>query len=127
IIVANLIPYKAHTDLFHALAQISPKLPADWTLLCVGRDTGYGAKLEKFSQELKLSDHIQFLGERRDVRELLAHAHIGILCSHEEGFANAILEGMTTGLPMIVTDVGGNAEAVVHEKTGLVVPPHDPS
>src|SRR3546814_21107429 len=51
---------------------------------------------------------------------------IGILCSRQEGFANSILEGMAAGLPMIVTDAGGNAEAVVDGETGRVVPPHEP-
>lgn len=127
IIVANLMPYKAHADLFQALAQIAPQLPPDWTLLCVGRDTGLGAKLASLAHDLKLTEHIQFLGERRDVLRLLGSVDIGVLCSHEEGFSNAILEGMAVGLPMIVTNVGGNAEAVIHEKTGLVVPPRDPS
>ena len=127
ILVANLIPYKGHSDLFQALAQIAPQLPPDWTLLCVGRDTGIGGELASLARELKLAPHIQFLGERRDVLQLLASADIGLLCSHEEGFSNAVLEGMAAGLPMVVTDVGGNPEAVVHEKTGLVVPPRDPS
>ena len=127
IIVASLMAYKGHTDLFHALAQISPQLPPDWTLLCAGRDAGMGATLAGLARELKLTEHIQFLGERLDVAQLLANADIGLLVSHEEGFSNAILEGMAAGLPMIVTNVGGNAEAVMHEQTGLVVPPRDPA
>ena len=45
---------------------------------------------------------------------------------HEEGFSNSILESMAFGLPMVVTNVGGNAEAVIHESSGLVVPPKSP-
>jgi glycosyltransferase involved in cell wall biosynthesis len=127
IIVANLMAYKGHADLFRALAQIAPQLPPDWTLLCVGRDTGMGPTLAALASELSLAEHIQFLGERRDVARLLADADIGLLVSHEEGFSNAILEGMAAGLPMIVTQVGGNAEAVIDRQTGLVVPPHDPT
>jgi glycosyltransferase involved in cell wall biosynthesis len=127
IIVANLMAYKGHTDLFRALAQIAPQLPPDWTLLCVGRDAGMGPTLAALASELNLAEHIQFLGERRDVARLLADADIGLLVSHEEGFSNAILEGMAAGLPMIVTQVGGNAEAVIDRQTGLVVPPHDPT
>jgi len=37
-----------------------------------------------------------------------------------------VLEGMAASLPMIVTDVGGNSEAVLDGETGIVVPPHDP-
>jgi glycosyltransferase involved in cell wall biosynthesis len=127
IIVANLIPYKGHADLFHAVASIAGKLPESWELLCVGRDDGLGAKLTELSRHLQLDGHIRLLGSRADVPALLASADIGILCSHEEGFSNAILEGMVAGVPMVVTNVGGNAEAVIDQKTGLVVPPHDPA
>ena len=41
--------------------------------------------------------------------------------SHQEGFSNAILEAMSMSLPLIVTDVGGNAEAVENNITGYVV------
>jgi glycosyltransferase involved in cell wall biosynthesis len=126
IINANLIPYKGHADLFSALSMIADRLPPDWQLLCIGCDYGVGAKLREQIRELKLGDHIRFLGQRRDVASLLSSADIGLLCSQEEGFANAVLEGMAAGLPMIVTDVGGNAEAVVHGETGLIVPPRDP-
>jgi len=127
IIVANLIPYKGHTDLLHALAAVAGKLPASWELLCVGRDDGLGPTLRKLARELQIDTHITLLGSRTDIPDLLASADIGILCSHEEGFSNAILEGMAAGLPMVVTDVGGNAEAVVDQETGLVVPAHDPA
>ena len=56
----------------------------------------------------------------------MAAADFGLLTSHEEGFSNVILEGMAASLPMIVTRVGGNPEAVLHERTGLVVPAMDP-
>src|SRR4029077_19085378 len=42
-----------------------------------------------------------------------------------EGFSNAVIEQMATGLPMIVSNVGGNAEAVHDGVNGLVIPPHD--
>ena len=124
--VANLIRYKGHSDLFEALDWIKGSLPARWTLLCVGRDDGIGERLRKQAVARGIESNVQFLGERPDIASLLASADIGILCSHEEGFANSILEGMAAGLPMIVTDVGGNAEAVIDGTTGLVVPPHNP-
>ena len=73
-----------------------------------------------------LGANIKFLGERSDVPALLAAADFGILSSHQEGFSNVILESMAAGLPMIVTNVGGNPEAVLDRQTGIVVPPHDP-
>ena len=43
-----------------------------------------------------------------------------------DAFSNAILEGMASGLPMVVTDVGGNAEAVEDGQTGIVVKAKNP-
>jgi glycosyltransferase involved in cell wall biosynthesis len=60
------------------------------------------------------------------VPDLVRAADFALNVSHEEGFSNAVIEGMAAGLPMIVTDVGGNPEAVVDGETGLVVPPRDP-
>ncbi len=126
IIVANLIPYKGHIDLLNALGAIHLQLPKSWNLLCVGRDAGILSQLKAHAQMLGIGDHVEFLGSRSDTAQLLAAADIGILCSHEEGFSNAILEGMAAGLPMVVTNVGGNAEAIKDMHTGLVVLPKNP-
>ena len=127
VIVANLIPYKGHRDLFQALAIASSRLPASWRLLVVGEDYGAGDGLKALARELKIDNKTSFFGLRSDVSEILAAGDIGLLCSHQEGFSNAIIEGMAAGLPMIVTDVGGNPEAVLDELTGIVVPPRDPA
>jgi glycosyltransferase involved in cell wall biosynthesis len=124
-IVANLIPYKGHRDLIDALALAAPRLPVDWCLLVVGRDNGIGPALQQQARRFGLQSKIVFLGGRDDIAAILSVSDIGILCSHEEGFSNAILEGMAAGLPMVVTQVGGNAEAVIDGETGLVVPPRD--
>jgi glycosyltransferase involved in cell wall biosynthesis len=125
IMIANIIPYKGHRDLLYALDQIKSKLPEEWYLICAGRDDGIGSALREIAESLKLSKHILWLESRRDVPDLLALSDIGVLCSHEEGFSNAVLESMAAGLPMVVTDVGGNKEAVVDGKTGYVVKARD--
>ena len=125
-IVANLIPYKGHSDLLKALSSIQDEMPDNWVLLAIGRDDGIGESLKREVAALGLGDNIRFPGPRDDVPDILRLADLGILCSHEEGFSNAILEGMAAGLPMVVTDVGGNGEAVMDRETGLVVPARSP-
>ena len=125
--VANLIPYKGHRDLIDALAEIRDLLPQPWRCLCIGRDDGIGPALQAYAECRGVGDRISWLGSRADVAELLVAADIGVLCSHEEGFSNAVLEGMAAALPMVVTDVGGNAEAISDGVHGLVVPAHQPS
>jgi glycosyltransferase involved in cell wall biosynthesis len=125
--IANLIPYKGHRDLLSALERIRDRLPGDWLLLLVGRDDGIGAALQSQAARAGIASHIRWVGSVGDVADYLAAADIGVLASHEEGFSNAILEGMSAGLPMVVTDVGGNAEAVVDGDCGRVVPAHAPA
>lgn len=122
IMVANIIPYKGHIDLIEALAKVKTDLPLGWQLLCVGEDrNNYTSQLIEKTRKLGLSYNIIWLGKRTDVPELLTLSDIGILTSHQEGFSNAILEGMAAKIPMLVTDVGGNKEAVLHKETGIVV------
>jgi glycosyltransferase involved in cell wall biosynthesis len=64
-------------------------------------------------------------GERADVPEVMRGFDCFVLPSLAEGISNTILEAMATGLPVVATDVGGNAELVAHERTGLVVPSDD--
>ena len=121
--VANLIPYKGHADLLEALAHAP--LPVPWRLVCVGRDDGTLVGLRDLAGRLGLADKVIWAGLRSDVPALLAAADVGVLASHEEGFSNAVLEYMAAGLPSVVTDVGGNTEAVEDGVTGLVVPVRD--
>lgn len=124
--LANLISYKGHADLLAALGSIKDRLPISWKLLAIGRDGGALNALRAQADALGIADNICWPGMRRDVSDMLAASDIGALASHEEGFSNAIIESMASGLPMAVTDVGGNAEAVLHGQTGLVTPPRDP-
>ncbi len=123
--IANLIPYKGHRDLIQAWALVAKRYPGAYLLL-VGRDGGIGADLQQVGRELGVGDRVILAGARDDIAEILQAIDIQVLSSHQEGFSNAILEGMVAGKPLVVTDVGGNAEAVENGVTGWVVPPHDP-
>ena len=127
VIVANLIPYKGHADLMEAFGLIRDHLPEGWECWCIGRDDGIMSGLQEQARTLGIYGHIRFLGSRHDVPDLLSAADVGVLCSHQEGFSNAVLEGMAAALPMVVTNVGGNAEAVVDQVTGQVVAARSPT
>lgn len=64
-------------------------------------------------------------GGRSDVPALMRSLHCFVLPSLSEGVSNTILEAMATGLPVLATDVGGNAELVSRDRTGLLVPAAD--
>lgn len=125
--VANLIAYKGHADLINALSQLRDSLPLDWVLYLVGRDDGIGDSLRDLATSGGIALHLRFVGSVVDVNPYLAAADISVLPSREEGFSNAILESMAAGLPMVVTAVGGNAEAIIDGRHGRVVPARDPA
>jgi glycosyltransferase involved in cell wall biosynthesis len=125
--VANMSPRKAHSDAVEALALAASRMQRPWTLLCAGRDDGCQERLQAQIEQKGLQHRIRLLGERADVPDLLRASDMGVLTSHEEGFSNAILESMAAGLPMVVTNVGGNTEAIADGSSGLVVPPADPA
>src|SRR2546422_849090 len=65
-------------------------------------------------------------GMVRSTRELLSETAVSVLPSVEgEGLPNSILEAMAASVPVVATNVGGNAEAVEDGVTGLLVPPRD--
>ena len=127
IVTANLIPYKGHKDLFDALGMIKGQLGDNWFLIVVGQNRGYLTSLQIQATHLGIENHILWLPDCHEPFPYLSIADVGILPSHEEGFSNAILEMMALGLPVIATDVGGNPEAVIHNETGVIIPPKDPS
>jgi len=90
---------------------------------------GDGPGLRDVTAEIRrlgLSSRVRLVGARRDVGDLLAQADVFVLSSRSEGFPISILEAMAAGLPVVASDVGGVAEAVVDGATGLLVPAGDP-
>jgi glycosyltransferase involved in cell wall biosynthesis len=75
---------------------------------------------------LGLTERVRFLGYRRDVPELLEAADVVVLPSLYEGLPLVAIEALAAGRPMVATEVDGTPEVVIHERTGLLVPPANP-
>lgn len=82
-------------------------------LTSLGRDTG-------------VAPAVQFTGRRTDVPRLLAALDVFVLPSLAEGLPLSLLEAMAAGKPVVATPVGGAAELVQNEITGILIPPSDP-
>lgn len=122
--VASLTPAKAQHVLVEAFAETARCLPA--ARLMFAGDGPLRAELEAQVNRLGLGQSVRFLGVRKDVRDLLAAADVYVLSSEREGLSMSVLEAMRAGRACVVTDVGGNAEAVAEGVNGLVVPPSNP-
>jgi glycosyltransferase involved in cell wall biosynthesis len=121
IMVARFNEQKDQATLLNAIAQI-PDFSGHVDFV------GSGPSLEScksLADDLGISQKVSFLGDRRDVPDLLARSQIFVLATHYEGLPISILEAMRSGLPVIASDVNGIPEEVEHDVTGLVVPPRD--
>ncbi len=125
VLVANMRhEVKRQEDFLAALAQVRRAVPRLKAFL-----VGEGARkpyLEQLARDLGLGGAVSVVGWRPDVPAVLARGTFGVLCSKQEGLSNAVMEGMAAGLPMVVTDAGGNAELVRDGERGYVVPPESP-
>jgi len=74
--------------------------------------------------ELGLNDRVHFLGSISpdDLKWPLSAADVFVLSTRNEGWANVILESMACGVPVVASDVGGNAEVVSSPELGAIVP-----
>ena len=124
--VARFHPQKAHDVLIEAVYKLSRESNCNFKLLLIGKGE-LRSKIEKQVREFNLADRIFFLGWRDDLPEILVECDAFVLSSDYEGLPLTILEAMAAQLPIISTDVGGNAQVVINGENGFLVPPRDPS
>ncbi len=124
--LARLVEDKDHATSLRAFAALLQTVPRA-TLRLVG-DGPRRAELEALADTLlpgEARPRLQFDGERLDVEAVLRDADVLVLSSIREAMPNVILEAMSTGLPVIATEVGGVGEMVIQDHTGLLVPAGD--
>lgn len=121
--IARYDPMKGHSN-FLSAAKLFAELNADVHFVLVGR--GVDSENPVFHQAANLpslAGRMHFLGERQDIPALTAGFDVAVTPSFSEGFANAIGEAMSCGIPCVVTDVGDSARVLAD--CGRVVPPAD--
>ncbi len=123
-IVANLRnPVKDHPMFLRAAERVRAAVP-DAAFVIAGEGE-LMPSLRELASKLGIEKDVHFIGRCDDVAGLLFASDVGVLSSKAEGFANAILEYMAAGLPVVTTDAGGVREAIIEGETGFVVPGGD--
>jgi glycosyltransferase involved in cell wall biosynthesis len=124
--VGQMVHDKAHDVLLDAFARAGDSVK-DWRLVIVGEGR-LQTVLRKQAEHLGLSARVDWLGVVRDIEGVYRTAVVFALPSRVEGTPNALLEAMSFGLPVVVSDgAPGLLEIVEHEVTGLVVPVDNPA
>lgn len=120
--VARLNQQKAQDVLLKAFAKVyAAGAPCDWQLVIVGEGEER-ENLVRLSEQLGIKDAVEFAGRVKDPYDYYSEAGLFALPSRHEGTPNALLEAMSIGLPVIVSDgSSGPLDYVVNDETGLVV------
>ena len=121
--VTRLEHQKGIDLLLRATALLVPTFPG-LSVLIAG-DGPLRGKLVKLSRRLGLAQCVRFLGWRRDPARVMGALDVFCLSSRWEGLPVCVLEAMAVGVPVVATDAGGTAEAVLDGETGLIVPCDD--
>ena len=119
IAVSRLVRHKGYPELLAAMREV----PGELWVVGERLASDHGQDLEPGFAAAGLGPRLRRLGYRTDVAALLAAADIFALPSHFEGLPMSVIEAMLCGLPVVATDIRGPREQVVHEQTGLLVPP----
>lgn len=122
--VGRLDGQKNFKMLINAFARLQEKF-SDFTLEIYGGGP-QEQDLQAHIKALGLENRAHLMGVKKGVMHYIADAALYVMSSDFEGFPNALVEAMATGLPVISTDFStGVAKDIVKEENGLVIPVGD--
>jgi lipopolysaccharide heptosyltransferase II len=130
-IIARITPIKGHLYFIKAMAKVARVIPR-LKIWIVGDASvshqSYKEQVQILVKRLGLWHATQFLGTQRDIPAILAHLDLLVLATTtQEAFGRVIVEAQASGVPVVVTKVGGVVDIIEDQKTGLFVPPADPT
>ncbi|MDM3844556.1 MAG: glycosyltransferase family 4 protein [Aphanizomenon gracile PMC638.10] len=128
--IGRLTRKKGSGYLIEATAKLVDKFPNLHILIIGGQLSSdpepFQTELMAKISNLGIENHVTLTGDRQDIPEVLGLLDVFTLPTFtHEGLPRSILEAMAMGLPVVTTDIRGCREAVLQEKTGLIVPSQD--
>lgn len=127
--VGRITALKGHRYFIQSIAQVIRSHPYINVRIIGDSPKGkesYRNELEVLVKRLGLEKHIEFLGNRDDIPDLLAQSDLLVLSTiTQEAFGRVILEAQAMGTPVIATKVGGVVDIIDHDQNGLLVMPKD--
>ncbi len=128
-ILGRITTLKGHDYFLKAMAKVVRQFPYIKIQIIGDAPASkqeYKKELEVLAYRLGLKSHVEFLGNRSDIPQLLAQTDCLVMASVEpESFGRVILEAQAAGVPVVATQVGGVVDIIDHRKTGLLVLPKD--
>ena len=121
--LGSLIPRKGHDLVIRAMSEVEGA-----TLLVAGAGPEQ-ERLQRLIGQLGLGDRVRLIGNRPhgELPDLLAAADVMALASESEGLANAWIEALACGTPVVTPDVDGAAEAIDRPAAGILLKERSPA
>ncbi len=128
-VVGRLAPIKGQLFFLKAMAKVARSMPfvKAWIVggVSPGKDN-YLEELQVWARRLGLSHCVQFLGNRRDIPQVLSKLDLLVMPSvTQEAFGRVIVEAQACGVPVIASKVGGVVEIIDDDSSGLLVSAKD--
>ena len=120
--VGELNENKNHQTVLKAMTKCS----ADIHYVICGFGDKKDALLAK-AQELGIGERVHLMGVRRDISQWMTDADVYMFPSFREGLSVSLMEAMTSGLPVVCSDIRGNRDLIEKETGGILCPPGDPA
>lgn len=113
-------------DLVECARLVSKEYP-DTKFVILGKGPLLGP-LKEYVRKMKIEKNVVFLGyvTREQLIETYQNASVHVVPSVYEGLPTVLLEAMASGLPVVATTVGGNADVISNGVNGFLVPPRSP-
>jgi glycosyltransferase involved in cell wall biosynthesis len=117
---------RGNDDVLDAMVSVSARSPRAHLLL-VGANRVKAEILRRKAETRGIAGVTSVFFYREDIPEILAASDCCVDASYAGlGLTGTLREALAVETPVIGTDLEGNPELVIHEKTGLLVPPRDP-
>lgn len=124
--VGGLVERKGFHRVIECLPELLKAHPKLMLLIvgAAGPEGDYSPQLRQMIDSLGLQSQVRFLGglPPHELKVPLSAADVFVLATRYEGWANVFLEAMACGLPVVSTQVGGNAQVVCRPELGILVP-----
>lgn len=121
--IASLGKRKGH-DFFLSVLEVVKQSYPNVKLLLVGKGP-LREGLEILVAQKELSDNVMFLGEKRDISDILTAIDVFVSSARQEAFGINLIEAMYMGIPCVAMRVGGIPEVIDHGVNGILISPDD--
>lgn len=119
-IIGSLIPVKDHALFLECAKKLLDTLTNSELNFWIIGEGQLREALENQASTLGIISHLNFLGFREDIPEILSQLDLLLVTSKNEGLCGTILQAMAAQVPVIAKNVGGIPEIIHHEETGFL-------